>query len=448
MSVIIPSLNAAGQIRECLDSVRRQTLPELEILCVDAGSTDGTDAILEEYAALDNRIRYLQSERKSYGFQMNAGIEAAGGEYIGIVEPDDYVAEDMFEKLYDAAHGNRLDYVKSNFYKFVDYRSRRHYRKWERSYWGQDGDIFGRVILLKETPRALVYGDHGNIWSGIYRREFVLERKIRFHETPGASYQDTGFALLCSLEAERVMFVEDCFYRYRQGGTGASVRSQDKHSVIIAEYAWIWEQMKSRGLTDEVCRSFYMVMKFHSYLWNYNRLRPEGRRRFLAGLVQDELLEFQEEVLAFRIPEKDRMLRLWRGNQTQEDIFNEAEERRRNDTEAFLQLVEKAAQIVVVCAGARGRALLKLCGKLGTGNIRAVCDNAPAVQGQIVEGMAVMSVERAVRQYPKACYMIANQCHAEELSAQLAGAGISAEQISVYGEGIYGEEAVMKFLFS
>ncbi len=142
------------------------------------------------------------------------------------------------------------------------------------------------------------------------------------------------------------------------------------------------------------------------------------------------------------------MLRLWRGNQTQEDIFNEAEERRRNDTEAFLQLVEKAAQIVVVCAGARGRALLKLCGKLGTGNIRAVCDNAPAVQGQIVEGMAVMSVERAVRQYPKACYMIANQCHAEELSAQLAGAGISAEQISVYGEGIYGEEAVMKFLFS
>ena len=448
VSVIIPSLNAAGQIRECLDSVRRQTLPELEILCVDAGSTDGTAAILEEYAALDNRIRYLQSERKSYGFQMNAGIEVAGGEYIGIVEPDDYVAEDMFEKLYDAAHGNRLDYVKSNFYKFVDYRGRRHYRKWERSYWGQDGDIFGRVILLKETPRVLVYGDHGNIWSGIYRREFVLGRKIRFHETPGASYQDTGFALLCSLEAERVMFVEDCFYRYRQGGTGASVRSQDKHSVIIAEYAWIWEQMKSRGFTDEVCRSFYMAMKFHSYLWNFNRLRPEGRRRFLAGLVQDELLEFREEVLAFRIPEKDRMLRLWRGNQTQEDIFNEAEERRRNDTEAFLQLVEKAAQIVVVCAGARGRALLKLCGKLGTGNIRAVCDNAPAVQGQTVEGMAVMSVERAVRQYPKACYMIANQCHAEELSAQLAGAGISAEQISVYGEGIYGEEAVMKFLFS
>ena len=448
VSVIIPSLNAAGQIRECLDSVRRQTLPELEILCVDAGSTDGTAAILEEYAALDNRIRYLQSERKSYGFQMNAGIEAAGGEYIGIVEPDDYVAEDMFEKLYDAAHGNRLDYVKSNFYKFVDYRGRRHYRKWERSYWGQSGDIFGRVILLKETPRALVYGDHGNIWSGIYRREFVLERKIRFHETPGASYQDTGFALLCSLEAERVMFVEDCFYRYRQGGTGASVRSQDKHSVIIAEYAWIWEQMKSRGLTDEVCRSFYMVMKFHSYLWNYNRLRPEGRRRFLAGLVQDEMLEFREEVLAFRIPEKDRMLRLWRGNQTQEDIFNEAEERRRNDTEAFLQLVEKASQIVVVCAGARGRALLKLCGKLGTGNIRAICDNAPAVQRQTVEGMAVLSVERAVRQYPKACYMIANQCHAEELSAQLVGAGISAEQISVYGEGIYGEEAVMKFLFS
>ena len=179
ISIIIPSLNAKSYIKQCLDSLRRQTLPELEIICVDAGSTDGTDVILEEYAAMDNRIHYLSSEQKSYGYQMNIGIDAAKGEYIGIVEPDDYVMEEMYEKLYYTAYNKQLDYVKSNFYKFVDYMERRHYQKWDRSYWGRRDKVYDKVILLKETPYALVYGDHGNIWSGIYRREFLRHRKIR-----------------------------------------------------------------------------------------------------------------------------------------------------------------------------------------------------------------------------------------------------------------------------
>lgn len=449
VSVIIPSLNAAPYIGQCLDSVRRQTLQEIEILCVDAGSTDGTAGILKEYAAMDDRIHYLESDRKSYGFQMNLGIAAARGEYIGVVEPDDQVAEEMFGKLYDTAHGFELDYVKANFYKFMDYRGRRHYQKWERSYWGDRGAVFNRVLLLKENPRALVYGDHGNIWSGIYRREFLLDRKIRFHETPGASYQDTGFALLCTLEAERVMFLEDCFYYYRQGGTGTSVRAQDKHSTIIAEYAWIWEQMQDRGFTDKVCRSFYMVMKFHSYLWNYNRLRPEGRKRFLENLVKDEMLDFQEEILGFRIPEKDRMLRLWQGDWTEVESAHEAEERRRKQAGELLGILEKAQQIVVVCAGEWGRSLLRLYGKLGAGNLCFVCDNAPGMQGKTVEGRTVVSVEGAVsehREHPGAYFMIANKRHAKELQEQLTGSGVPPERIYLCREEAYRGDKLLRFL--
>lgn len=448
VSVIIPSLNAEPYIRQCLDSVRTQTLAEIEILCVDAGSTDQTAVIIQEYAALDNRIRYRKSPRQSYGYQVNLGMDAARGEYIGIVEPDDYVTEEMFEKLYCAAHDNELDYVKSNFYQFLDYRGRRHYRKWERSYWGKPDDVFHKVIRLKETPQALVYGDHGNIWSGIYRRAFLEEQKIRFHETPGASYQDTGFAILCTLEAERVMFLDDCLYRYRQHCEGASVRSQDKHSQIIAEYAWIWEQMQYRGYTDEVCRSFYMAMKFHSYLWNYNRLQKEGRGRFLAGLAQDEMLEFREESIGFRIPEKERMLRLWQGDWSEVEACNAAQEKRRRNTAELLNLLEKAAQIVVVCAGEWGRSLLKLYGKLGTENICAVCDNAPAIQGRSVEGLEVVSVERAVREYPDAWFVIAGKYHGEELLEQLRNLGIDAARIYRCREEAYTGDNLLKFLLA
>ncbi len=448
VSVIIPSFNAAAYIRQCLDSVRRQILPEIEILCVDGGSTDGTVEILKEYTALDDRIYYLESNRKSYGFQMNLGIAAAKGEYIGIVEPDDQVTEEMFEKLYETAYGYELDYVKSDFYKFTDYRGRRHYQKWERSYWGNRNDVFNRVIPLKDTPGALVYGDHGNIWSGIYRREFLQERKIRFHETPGAAYQDTGFALLCTLEAERVMFLDDCLYYYRQGGADASVRSQDKHSTIIAEYAWIWEQMKRRGFTDKVCRSFYMVMKFHSYLWNFNRLQFEGRRLFLENLAQDEMLEFDEKVLEFQIPEKERMLRLWKGAGTEADLSNEAEERKRKNTGELLTILEKAPQVVVVCAGEWGVSLLKLFGKLGAGNICSVCDNASALQGKVVEGKTVLSVARAVREHPDAYFMIANKRHTEELYGQLTGSGVVPERIYICREAACQGDVLLKLLLT
>ena len=121
ISVIMPSLNVAFYIRECMDSVIGQTLTDLEILCVDAGSTDGTWEILEEYAEKDSRIRLIRSERKSYGYQMNLGLEEASGEYIGIVETDDFVLPEMYEELYACAKSQNADFVKSDFDVFTTF---------------------------------------------------------------------------------------------------------------------------------------------------------------------------------------------------------------------------------------------------------------------------------------------------------------------------------------
>ncbi len=451
VSVIIPSLNAAPFIKQCLDSVRIQTLPELEILCVDAGSTDGTAAIINEYAGLDNRIRLIKSDKKSYGYQVNQGIDAAKGEYIGIVEPDDYITEEMFENLYRAAYENRLDFVKANFYKFMDCLGRRYYQKWERTVWirnceNSSGFPYNRVIQLKETPQALVYGDHGNIWSGIYRREFLLDHHIKLHETPGASYQDTGFALLCSLEAERVMFLDGCFYRYRQQNATSSVGSQEKHSHIIAEYEWIWEQMKIRKLMDEISRSFYMSMKFHSYLWNYNRLRPDGRQKFLENLVKDKILDFDESIISYIIPEKEKMLNLWHGNWQDMIIKNEKDKVRRKKITDFLAVFKKASRIVVVCAGELGISLLKAEDKLNTGKVCAVCDNAVSMQGQCVEGREVVSVEYAVKKYPEAYFMIANTYHVQEIYEQITHLGVRKERVIPYKEEIHIGNKIINFL--
>lgn len=119
VSIILPSLNVLPYIKECVESVMNQTLHEIEIICVDAGSTDGTLEILQEYEKQDNRIKLIVSDKKSYGYQMNLGIKAAVGEYIGIVETDDYVSENMYEELYTVARENEVDFVKADFYRFT-----------------------------------------------------------------------------------------------------------------------------------------------------------------------------------------------------------------------------------------------------------------------------------------------------------------------------------------
>lgn len=110
VSVIMPCLNVAEYMEKCLNSVVCQTLKDIEILVIDAGSTDGTAEIIRSYMEKDPRIRFIHSDRKSYGYQVNLGLSAAQGEYVGIVETDDWIEPDAYEILYQYA-GDRKSVV-------------------------------------------------------------------------------------------------------------------------------------------------------------------------------------------------------------------------------------------------------------------------------------------------------------------------------------------------
>jgi glycosyltransferase involved in cell wall biosynthesis len=146
VSIIIPTYNVEQYLKECMDSVVNQTLKDIEIICVDDGSTDSSGKILDEYAQKDSRIKVIHKENGGYGKAMNLGIDNATGEYIGIVEPDDYVELDMYKSLYNAAKEHDVDLVKADFNRFVDKKSRRvfFYRKLDKS-----GNYYNRVINAK-----------------------------------------------------------------------------------------------------------------------------------------------------------------------------------------------------------------------------------------------------------------------------------------------------------
>ncbi len=239
ISIIVPVYNVEQYLCQCLDSIMAQTLKDIEIICIDDGSTDSSGAVIDQYAASDKRIKAVHKDNAGYGAAMNAGIKLAGGDYIGIVESDDRIEAEMYETLYKAAQNNDLDFVKSDAYYWfdsLDYRKRVHEKSLD--------DLYDKV--LGESERNLFFDFFMNIWTGIYRREFLLQNSIFFNESPGASYQDNGFWMQTCFYAQKAMWLNKAFYYYRQDNPNASVKSTSKIMAMTREYEYLEEIIKAR----------------------------------------------------------------------------------------------------------------------------------------------------------------------------------------------------------
>lgn len=212
----MPTLNVKTYIEQCLDSVVNQTLNDIEIIIVDAGSTDGTLEILRKYESQDSRVILLHSDKKSYGHQMNLGISHAKGDYIGIVETDDYIAHDMFEKLYLLSNKGSYDLIKSNFI----------YVNEDTGEIFEDGNFYKKKIPtdtyfnLKDDANILI--GHPSIWSSIYKKSLLELNDIKFMEAPGGGWVDNQFFFETLCLAKTIRYTDDAFYYYRESNPDSS----------------------------------------------------------------------------------------------------------------------------------------------------------------------------------------------------------------------------------
>lgn len=278
VSIIMPSLNVHDYIQECIESVINQSLREIEIICVDAGSTDGTLEIINEYVKKDPRVKLIISDRKSYGYQMNIGFDACTGKYLGIVETDDFVPSNMYKELFDIAENNALDFVKADFYRFKvneDGSLDKDYNALSRS-----AQYYNRVLKPGEEPEVFKF--IMNTWSGIYRMDFLREWNIRHNETPGASYQDNGFWFQTFCRAQRAYFYNKPFYMNRRDNPNSSVYSKTKVYCMRAEYDYV------RSIIDNDLENLQEFIPMCNYFrfcgYYYNtlmRVSEELREEFL-----------------------------------------------------------------------------------------------------------------------------------------------------------------------
>lgn len=183
VSIIVPVFNVKTYLRECLDSILAQTLPEIEIICGDGGSNDGSLEIIQEYAQKDSRVHYITKEKSGYGQSVNECMAMAKGEYIGIVESDDAVEPNTYETLYGLAHQNDLDWIRGDIYYYYSGLPKEQQLQRESIIYGGD---FYNIVLNPQTDYR-PYKSGLRTWSGIYKTAFLRENGIEHNETPGGS---------------------------------------------------------------------------------------------------------------------------------------------------------------------------------------------------------------------------------------------------------------------
>lgn len=222
VSVIVPVYNNEEYLPQCLESICSQTLRDIEIIVVNDGSTDRSLDIMRMYAGKDERIHIIDKPNAGYGDSMNRGLAAAQGEYIGIVESDDFIDSGMYEHLYALSDRGTVDVIKGNFYDYYcSPEGKEHITP------NKERDS----IQTSEAPFILrenggISWCHPSIWSAIYRRAFLVKHNIHFIEAKGGGWVDNPFFYETLGLAESIMWTQQPYYYYRRDNPDSSSNHQ------------------------------------------------------------------------------------------------------------------------------------------------------------------------------------------------------------------------------
>jgi len=218
VSIIVPVFNVEDYLEECLQSLLNQSLRQIEIIAVDDGSTDKSSEILERYASLDNRLIVIIQNNQGQAGARNSGLAVASGTYIGFVDPDDWVAETMFEILYSSAMGNNADLSVCDYSRVNGIRVDSHTLKLSDEVIRMADHKLEEIWLKKKYSVV--------VWNKLYKKTILDTFSIRFEAGHEVFSEDVLFNLYYLMRVKIMTSVEGSYYYYRlrEGSLTSSVK--------------------------------------------------------------------------------------------------------------------------------------------------------------------------------------------------------------------------------
>lgn len=271
VSIIMPVHNAAHYLREALDSALTQDFEDFELLCVNDGSTDGSDAILAEYAGGDERIRIIEGQFGGPSASRNAALDCACGEYVACLDSDDMWAPGALGKMVGRARETGADTVVFDYWLYYNGAAP------VETY--RDQELFARldgtVTTFAECPELAGFV---GVWDRLYRREYLEDAGIRF--IGGKLYEDAMFCIDALVASGTVAIMADHLYFYRRDVSGSITYTEDesinhKKDFIFAQ-AYIRSRLLDAGATDEAWTCYARYFAEYAYMHN-RELHPYSR---------------------------------------------------------------------------------------------------------------------------------------------------------------------------
>ena len=311
ISVIVPVYNVEKYLRQCLDSITGQTLTNLEIICVDDGSTDGSMDILEEYAAKDDRIIILKQENGGAGKARNTGLTAAKGRYLSFLDSDDFFEPDMLESAWREIRKKKASFVvfRSDAY---------HTGKGQFSAMPltiRDREIvFSEPLTYRSTRGNVFLALMGWAWDKLYDADFIRRNGLKFQEI--RTTNDMVFVLSALLLADSYAVIDRVLAHYRMNDVSSLSNTRERswfcfHDALAA----LKENIVSYGMFRELERD-YVNYCLRFSLWNletlakpfrdvlYEKLKTEWFREFGISGKPDPYFADRLELRKLRMIEK------------------------------------------------------------------------------------------------------------------------------------------------
>ena len=290
-SIIMPVYNVEKFLRECLDSIVSQTLKEFEVICINDGSTDSSLEILQEYADKDSRFKVISQENQGQGIARNKGIELAKGKYLIFVDPDDFIAPDTFEVIY-----NKFKQTDAQIVQF-DYRLCNENGKFKRCeifkkqmkkhfhYSLKNDEIYNWHKIPKKNLQNMWLA----IWNKAYRTDFIKSNNIKM--TLNKCGEDHLFSVGANLLADKILYVNKILYYYRTRQGSAINKISNDNFCVFENIKHLRKFLIEHNLFEEY-KTCFQDYALTVLCWHYSNLPTESINEYLK--MSKELLNTKD----------------------------------------------------------------------------------------------------------------------------------------------------------
>lgn len=273
LSVVLPVYNVAAYLPKCIESLIQWKAPYVEYLFIDDGSTDNSAAIISQYAKTDNRICLIQKKNGGCASARNKGIEEAKGRYIGFVDADDFISENMFRSLLKRALLGNYDYTYCGYQEYYEDT-------------GQTAPVItdclsDRYLLGEYNPaqiRLLAVNTRVAIWRGLYKKSVLDRHRIKFHEEL-RMFDDLPFRTEYLFAAKSAVCIPEYLYNYRIGRHGQDTSCTDKRLFVHFQIFKLLDKYAEKN-KDRMLWDILQAVKIQTHAYGCTQIEKKYRRKY------------------------------------------------------------------------------------------------------------------------------------------------------------------------